>query len=132
MHHVFVDPQAVPSFHMTQSAVTHLAFKAGSVAVDLHVFQDHLGITNEGLTAVAAQVFLKHRPAAPVRWCGVDGGTGDTAVLITGVWSGVGVGFTVAAVVVTGCGADGVGGGASGGNIISVRAVAAGSFGGRW
>ena len=36
-------------------------FKAGGVAVDLHVIQDHLGVTSEGLTAVAAQVFLKHR-----------------------------------------------------------------------
>lgn len=24
VHHAFVDPHAVPSFHMTQSAVTHL------------------------------------------------------------------------------------------------------------
>lgn len=37
-------------------------FKAGSVAVDLNVIQDHLGITSEGFTAVGAQVFLKHCP----------------------------------------------------------------------
>lgn len=61
VHHVSVDPQAVPSFHMTQSALTHLTLKTGSVAVDLHVLYNHLGLSSEGLTAVSAQVFLKHR-----------------------------------------------------------------------
>lgn len=36
--------------------------KAGGVAVDLHVIQDHLGITHEGLTAGGAQVLLQHGP----------------------------------------------------------------------
>lgn len=30
------------------------------MTVDVHVFQDHLGLTVEGLAAVGAQVFLQH------------------------------------------------------------------------
>lgn len=62
VHHVSVDPHAVPSFQMVQSAVTHLTFKAGSMAVDLHVVQDHLGLSSEGFTADSAQIFLMHSP----------------------------------------------------------------------
>lgn len=62
VHHVFVDPQAVPSFQVAQSTVTHLTVKAGSMAVDLHVIQDHFCISSEGFTTVAAQIFLKHCP----------------------------------------------------------------------
>lgn len=32
------------------------------MTVDLHVFQDHLGLTVEGLATVGAQVFLQHNP----------------------------------------------------------------------
>lgn len=32
------------------------------MTVDLHVVQDHLGLTVEGLAAVGAQVFLQHNP----------------------------------------------------------------------
>lgn len=32
------------------------------MTVDLHVIQDHLGLTIEGLAAVGAQVFLQHNP----------------------------------------------------------------------
>lgn len=33
-------------------------FKAGSMTVDLHLRQDHLGTAVEGLAALGAQVFL--------------------------------------------------------------------------
>lgn len=35
-------------------------FKAGSMTVDLHLRQDHLGSAIEGLAALGAQVFLMH------------------------------------------------------------------------
>lgn len=62
VHHVFVDPHGVPGFQMTQSAVTHLTFKAGGMAVNLHFIQDHLGITSEWFTTGGAQVFVKDHP----------------------------------------------------------------------
>lgn len=35
-------------------------FKAGSMTVDLHLRQDHLGSAIKGLAALGAQVFLMH------------------------------------------------------------------------
>lgn len=39
------------------------------MTVDLHVIQDHLGVASEGLVAVGAQVFLKHRPGPQKTAC---------------------------------------------------------------
>jgi len=71
------------------------------MAVNLHLVQDHLGLRVEGLTAVRAQIFLKHFPAVLVGCWGVDSRTGDAG---SGFLSGD-------AGVVTGLRADCVGGG---------------------
>lgn len=62
-----VDPHTVPCLEMAQVTATHLTLKAGSVAVDLHILQHHLGVGTHGLTAVRAQVSLQNSPRGTFR-----------------------------------------------------------------